>query len=121
MQMEDQDGNAVFLPPSENRALIMAMSFYEKARAAMKRKDYAECLILLLEADELFSICNSKFLDKIDNYALVNLDIVWCYMCLKAFTPPSLCLCRNLFICITILIFVERCSAARCPATFGDL
>lgn len=81
--MEDQDGNAVFLPPSEQRVLLMAMGFYEKARAALKRRDYSESLILLLEADELFSQCNSKFLETIDNYALVNLDIVWCYLCLK--------------------------------------
>lgn len=81
--MEDQDGNAVFMPPSENHAMLMAMGFYEKARAALKRRDYAESLILLLEADEHFAQCTSRFLDTIDNYALVNLDIVWCYMCLK--------------------------------------
>lgn len=81
--MEDQDGNPVFLPPAENRALLMGMSYYEKARAAMKREQFDEALILLLESDEKFITCNSKFLESVDNYALVNLDIVWCYLCLK--------------------------------------
>lgn len=82
-EMEDQDGNLVFLPPDENKALLMAMGYCEKARSAMKRNQYDEALILLLEADEKFITCNSKFLESVDNYALVNLDIVWCYLCLK--------------------------------------
>ncbi|KAM7348693.1 NEDD8 ultimate buster 1 isoform 2-T2 [Cochliomyia hominivorax] len=85
-EMEDQDGNPVFLPPAENRALLMALGYAEKARAAMKREQYDEALVLLLEADEKFITCNSKFLESVDNYALVNLDIVWCYLCLKNVT-----------------------------------
>ncbi|XP_037937514.1 NEDD8 ultimate buster 1 [Teleopsis dalmanni] len=85
-EMEDQDGNTVFLPPEENRAILMAMSFYEKARAALKRDHFDEALVLLLEADEKFLTCNSKFLEVVDNYALVNLDIVWCYLLLKNVT-----------------------------------
>ncbi|XP_055914257.1 NEDD8 ultimate buster 1 [Eupeodes corollae] len=85
-EMEDQDGNPVFLPPDENKALLMAMGYCEKARAAVKRNQYDEALILLLEADEKFTTCNSSFLESVDNYALVNLDIVWCYLCLKNLT-----------------------------------
>ncbi|KAL7744191.1 hypothetical protein ACLKA6_009164 [Drosophila palustris] len=83
MEMEDQDGNPVFLPPNENRALLTGMGYCEKARSAMHREDYEEALLLLLEADEQFNACNSKFLESVDNYALLNLDIVWCYLCLK--------------------------------------
>ncbi|ALC44710.1 CG5111 [Drosophila busckii] len=83
MEMEDQDGNPVFLPPTENRALLIATACSEKARAAMQREDYEEALLLLLESDERFNTCNSKFLESVDNYALLNLDIVWCYLCLK--------------------------------------
>ncbi|XP_034490624.1 NEDD8 ultimate buster 1-like [Drosophila innubila] len=83
MEMEDQDGNPVFLPPNENRALLTGMGYCEKARSAMHREDYEEALLLLLEADEQFNTCNSKFLESVDNYALINLDIVWCYLCLR--------------------------------------
>ncbi|KAI8044637.1 NEDD8 ultimate buster 1 [Drosophila gunungcola] len=86
MKMEDQDGRPIFLPPDENRSLLMALGMYEIARAAMRKENYDEALLLLLEADELFSQCNSKFLEAVDNYALINLDIVWCYLCLKNIT-----------------------------------
>lgn len=59
------------------------MGYCEKARSAMHREDYEEALLLLLEADEQFNECNSKFLESVDNYALINLDIVWCYLCLR--------------------------------------
>ncbi|XP_034486551.1 NEDD8 ultimate buster 1-like [Drosophila innubila] len=91
MEMEDQDGNPVFLPPNENRALLTGMGYCEKARSAMHREDYEEAL-LLLEADEQFNTCNSKFLESVDNYALINLDIVWCYLCLKCLSVAG---CRS--------------------------
>jgi len=86
MEMEDQDGRPIFLPPDENRSLLMAMSMYEASRAAIRREHFDEALLLLLEADELFSCCNSNILEAVDNYALINLDIVWCYLCLKSIT-----------------------------------
>ncbi|XP_017125496.1 NEDD8 ultimate buster 1 isoform X1 [Drosophila elegans] len=86
VEMEDQNGSAVFLPPAENRALLIGLGFCEKARAAMLREDFEEALLLLLEADESFATCDSQFLESVDNYALLNLDIVWCYLCLKNVT-----------------------------------
>uniref|UniRef100_A0A1A9ZNF3 UBA domain-containing protein n=1 Tax=Glossina pallidipes TaxID=7398 RepID=A0A1A9ZNF3_GLOPL len=85
-ELEDQDSNAVLLPPAENRAILIAMGICERARVAIKRERYDEALILLLEADKKFIICNSKFLECVDNYALLNLDIVWCYLCLQNVT-----------------------------------
>ncbi|XP_002056469.2 NEDD8 ultimate buster 1-like [Drosophila virilis] len=102
VDLEDQDGNVMFLPPHENRALLMGMSLGEKARAAMRRGHYDEALLLFLEADEKFNNCDSKFLDYVDNYALLNLDIVWCYLCLKNITqlPDAQ---RRLDVCERIL------------------
>ncbi|KAL9882660.1 NEDD8 ultimate buster 1 [Glossina fuscipes fuscipes] len=101
-EMEDQDGNPVFLPPTENRAILIGMGICEKGRVAMKNERYDEALILFLEADEKFTACNSKFLEAVDNYALINLDIVWCYLCLKNVTqlPDAqrrLEICENSF------------------------
>ncbi|KAH8344529.1 hypothetical protein KR084_005944 [Drosophila pseudotakahashii] len=86
IEMEDQNGSPVFLPPAENRALLLGLGFCEKARAAILREDFEEGLLLLLEADESFATCDSQFLESVDNYALLNLDIVWCYLCLKNVT-----------------------------------
>lgn len=84
LQMEDQDGNIIHLPPGEKRALMMALAMHEKGRSALKREDFNEALILLLDADREYNTCNSKLLESVDNYALLNLDIVWCYLMLKA-------------------------------------
>lgn len=81
--MEDQDGNIVHLPPAEKRALLMALAMHEKGRSALKREDFNEALILLLDADREYKTCNSQMLESVDNYALLNLDIVWCYLMLK--------------------------------------
>ena len=60
------------------------MLLHEKGRTQLKTENYNEALILFLEADHELSICNSNLVQMIDNYAILNLDIVWCYMCLKS-------------------------------------
>lgn len=81
--MEDQDGNIIHLPREEKRAIMMALAIHEKGRGAFKRDDFNEALIFLLEADCEYRSCNSTLLESVDNYALLNLDIVWCYVMLK--------------------------------------
>ncbi|XP_058054773.1 NEDD8 ultimate buster 1 [Anopheles bellator] len=83
MSLEDQSGNAIFLPKSEKKALLMALTLYAKGKAALQAGNYEEALLLLLEADQDFRSCNSQLLNGVDNYALLNLDVVWCYLCLK--------------------------------------
>ena len=63
-------------------ALILAMSFHEKGRAALKKKRYDFALVLLLNAsDEYGKLGDSdNILSRADNYALLNLDIAWCYL-----------------------------------------
>ena len=75
----------------------MGLTLYEKGKAAMKADSCEEALLLLLEADHDFRNCNSQLLNVVDNYALLNLDIVWCYLRLKvcdrfAFKFPSIIL-----------------------------
>lgn len=81
--MEDQDGNTVHLPPDEKKAIMMALAIHEKGRAALRKKDYNSALLFLLEADNDFKTCRSELMHVVDNYALLNLDIVWCYIMLK--------------------------------------
>lgn len=84
-QIEDQDGNIIYIPPEEKKAIMMALAIHEKGRAALRRNAYNEALLFLLEADNEYRICNSQLLSTVDNYALLNLDIVWCYIMLKVF------------------------------------
>lgn len=58
---------------------------HEKGRAALRRNNYNEALIFLLEADDEYRVCNSQLLESVDNYGLLNLDIVWCYIMLKVY------------------------------------
>lgn len=81
--MEDQAGNAIHLPPAERRSIMFALSLHEKGIAALKKKRYSEALVLFLEADCEYNNCNSTLLESVDNYGLLNLDIVWCYLCLR--------------------------------------
>ncbi|SPP83553.1 NEDD8 ultimate buster 1 [Drosophila guanche] len=82
----EKAGNPNVLPEAELLTLLRAISFIEKGRAAMFREEYDVALLLLLEGDEYFSSCRSYLpasLEAVDNCALINLDIVWCYLCLK--------------------------------------
>lgn len=86
LQVADQAGNTLNLPPEEKKALVIAMSLHEKGRAALKKQDYSLALVLFLEADKEFSRCQSQLLKSVDNYAVLNLDIAWCYLCLRSVT-----------------------------------
>ncbi|XP_065159726.1 NEDD8 ultimate buster 1-like [Atheta coriaria] len=85
MHLEDQHGNVIQIPAHEKQALMVAIALHEKGRSALKREDYARALVFFLDADRGFSQCNSQILQTVDNYALLDLDIAWCYLCLQSF------------------------------------
>ncbi|XP_045479093.1 NEDD8 ultimate buster 1-like isoform X2 [Harmonia axyridis] len=84
MELQDQFGNTIRMPPSEKEAFVIAMTLQKKGEAAMKRGDYSKALVMFLEADEEYKQCNSKWLAAVDNYGLLDLDIAWCYLCLQS-------------------------------------
>ncbi|XP_071455442.1 NEDD8 ultimate buster 1-like [Hetaerina americana] len=84
LQVADQSGKVLNLPKEEAEALSVAMALNEKGRAALKSEDYSLALLFFLESEKEFSQCNSTLLKSVDNYALLNLDIVWCYLCLRS-------------------------------------
>jgi hypothetical protein len=80
LQITDQTGKQIDLPKEERTALILAMSLHEKGKAAIRRSDFELALLLLIEAMEEYRKCRLELLKTVDNYALMNLDIAWCYL-----------------------------------------
>jgi tetratricopeptide (TPR) repeat protein len=80
LEISDQTGKRMEMPNEERKALIMAMSFHEKGRASLKKNNFELALVLLLEAIDEYHNCHSDLLKRVDNYALLNLDVAWCYL-----------------------------------------
>lgn len=84
LEIRDQTGRRLQLPLEERRSLAVAMALSEKGRGAVRQRRWSRALLALLEADEAFGGCRSELLGAVDNYALLQLDIVWCYLQLQS-------------------------------------
>uniref|UniRef100_F6WSZ7 NEDD8 ultimate buster 1 n=1 Tax=Ciona intestinalis TaxID=7719 RepID=F6WSZ7_CIOIN len=82
-QIADQNGRTIDIPPDEKAAITVALSLHEKGRNKLKEKQYSFALLFLLEADTEFRQCRAEILNLVDNFAVLCLDIAWCYLCLK--------------------------------------
>lgn len=84
MKLEDQSGKAVHLPPTEKQALLVGLALHERGRSAAGQGEYPLALLLFLEADRQLGACRSQLLRSVDNWAILQLDIAWCYLCLRS-------------------------------------
>ncbi|XP_039819708.1 NEDD8 ultimate buster 1-like isoform X3 [Panicum virgatum] len=84
LDLEDQSGQKVmFGSVDDMKALKMALMLHQKGKTQMKKKKYKEALDVLIMAEEAFSLCDSKLIQKVDNMPMLQLDIVWCYFVLR--------------------------------------
>ncbi|XP_065100362.1 NEDD8 ultimate buster 1-like [Paramisgurnus dabryanus] len=79
LEITDQEGNTLQIPDRDKKALMMAMGFNEKGRALMKNKEYKLAISYLEMAENQFKQCDPTILNALDNLAILQLDIVWCY------------------------------------------
>jgi len=83
LTITDQNGKPVNFQMEEKKNLVKGMALHEKAKKLLKLRDYDSSLPLLIEADLCFSRCTGDILGRVDNVALCQLDIVWCYLSLS--------------------------------------
>ncbi|KAG0590476.1 hypothetical protein M758_1G109800 [Ceratodon purpureus] len=84
LQLENQSGEKLmFNSDTDRRALVMGLMMHAKARSMIELGNYLEALEVLGMAEESFSLCDRKFLEAVDNVALLQIDTVWCLFMLR--------------------------------------
>ncbi|KAF5207762.1 Nedd8 ultimate buster [Thalictrum thalictroides] len=83
IELEDQSGQKVHMgSETERRGAMMGLMLHANAKNLIRKQMYKEALDVLAMGEEAFSLCDTKFLEMIDNVPLLQIDTVWCYFML---------------------------------------
>ncbi|KAM7265759.1 hypothetical protein ACFE04_003442 [Oxalis oulophora] len=84
LELENQSGETVELgSETDQQALMMGLMFHENGKALIKKQKFKDALEVLLMGEEAFLLCNPKIIEFIDNVAILQIDMVWCYFMLQ--------------------------------------
>jgi len=87
-ELVNQQGVPIKLDPADRKNLTLAMTLQEQGQKLMDREnpDLHACLKLFTESDAAFGrVVDTHYLNCVDNYAKLCLDIMWAYLKLEAF------------------------------------
>ncbi|CAL1359017.1 unnamed protein product [Linum trigynum] len=83
LEIEDQLGNKLHLSESDRQALMMGLMLHTNGKVLMKKGKFRDALEVLNMAEESFSLGDPKTVERVDNIAMLQMDMVWCYFMLK--------------------------------------
>ncbi|KNA22319.1 hypothetical protein SOVF_035290 [Spinacia oleracea] len=84
IEMEDQRGQKVKLESeSEQRAIMMGLMLHTKGKQLMRKQQYKDALHVLKLGEEAFTLIDTKFVERIDNVPILQIDMVWCCFMLR--------------------------------------
>uniref|UniRef100_UPI00398F4E19 NEDD8 ultimate buster 1-like n=1 Tax=Pristiophorus japonicus TaxID=55135 RepID=UPI00398F4E19 len=78
LKIVDQNGEIIEVPEEEKVVILTALILHEVGRSNMKKGDYVRALVFLDFAENEFRKCDEVHLNSIDNYGVLNLDVIWC-------------------------------------------
>eukprot|EP01084_Bolivina_argentea_P026908 50028_1 len=79
VELTNQYGDKIVLPEPQRQALTVGLTLHEKGKKLIQSKHYSDAIEILKLAFDSLSKVNKEFIQNIDNYGLLALDIVWCY------------------------------------------
>ncbi|RAL37305.1 hypothetical protein DM860_004227 [Cuscuta australis] len=84
LELENQSGEKVQLgSDTDQRAIMMGLMLHANGKALIRKQQFKEALEVLTMGEEAFSLCNPKVIELVDNVAILQIDLVWCYFMLK--------------------------------------
>ncbi|CAN1263225.1 NEDD8 ultimate buster 1 [Linum perenne] len=83
IEIEDQLGNRLHLSEADQQALMMGLMLHTNGKGLIRKEMFRDALEVLTMAEESFSLCNQKIVERVDNIAMLQMDMVWCYFMLK--------------------------------------